>query len=329
MTRTKRLAIMLLAPVVLWSGYWVVAAYAVQQGPQLAMGPAAKAGVIVHFDRARVEGFPSRFELTLSELSVDAAQALSWDTQNVLVHAASHRPNEVSLDLSQPHRITGAWGEVQLDTAQAQITVLFKPTWSLGIGAITAGADGLRLSKVDEWGLDVGTVRARLTGYSDTEDAYRFDAELSDIDLSDLLVGLPDNYQMMRSAEIKGDVVFDAAWDRRALEQGAPTARAVHLEHAQFDFGVSVISAAGRLTVDDIGVLSGKIGVSVAQWRDVFELAQQLGYIEPGLENFFLSLLTDMAAQDGSPETLSLPLVIHEGRVSMGALSFGMLPKLQ
>jgi hypothetical protein len=51
-----------------------------------------------------------------------------------------------------------------------------------------------------------------------------------------------------------------------------------------------------------------------------------MGYVEPDLEDFFYSILISVANQDGSEDSLTIPLAITNNTVSYGALTLGVLP---
>jgi hypothetical protein len=51
-----------------------------------------------------------------------------------------------------------------------------------------------------------------------------------------------------------------------------------------------------------------------------------MGYVEPELEDFFYSILINLANQDGSEDSLTIPLAIANNAVSYGALTLGVLP---
>jgi hypothetical protein len=64
----------------------------------------------------------------------------------------------------------------------------------------------------------------------------------------------------------------------------------------------------------------------VQDWKPLFGLAKNMGYVEPDLEDFFYSILISVANQDGSEDSLTIPLAITDNTVSYGALTLGVLP---
>ena len=70
--------------------------------------------------------------------------------------------------------------------------------------------------------------------------------------------------------------------------------------------------------------LDGTINVTVQQWKALFNLAKQLGYVQPNLEEFFYTILTDLANQDGTEDTLTIPLSVNNNTISYGALTLGI-----
>ena len=53
---------------------------------------------------------------------------------------------------------------------------------------------------------------------------------------------------------------------------------------------------------------------------------KRLGYIEPDLEEFFYTILVNLAIEGGSEDNLTIPLTITNNTISFGALTLGVLP---
>ena len=315
------------ALLLLWSGYWAAAAYAFEQGAHLALREAQKSGVSAQFQEISVQGYPTEFEVGVSAVSVGVANTLTWETQKAVLHTASFKPNKITLNLSETHQINGSFGATSIATTQAEISVLFRPSWLIPLGKISLQAEDIAIDHADGFKATLGSILATVTSYADPKEAYNVTAELENISLGSLWPQLPTAYQSVQALQLNTDLLFDAAWDRTAISRGLPALQRTVLNNVRFDFGDANISATGQLAHEAPLGPTGQITLTVQNWQSLFKLAKSLGYVAPNLEDMFFTLLTDLSAQTGSSDTLTLPLTLQNGRVSYGALSFGTLPK--
>jgi len=315
------------ALLLLWSGYWAAAAYAFEQGAHLALREAQKSGVSAQFQEISVQGYPTEFEVGVSAVSVGVANTLTWETQKAVLHTASFKPNKITLNLSETHQINGSFGATSIATTQAEISVLFRPSWLIPLGKISLQAEDIAIDHADGFKATLGSILATVTSYADPKEAYNVTAELENISLGSLWPQLPTAYQSVQALQLNTDLLFDAAWDRTAISRGLPALQRTVLNNVRFDFGDANISATGQLSHEAPLGPTGQITLTVQNWQSLFKLAKSLGYVAPNLEDMFFTLLTDLSAQTGSSDTLTLPLTLQNGRVSYGALSFGTLPK--
>jgi hypothetical protein len=315
------------APIILWSGYWAAAAYAFEQGAHLALREAHKSGVSTQFQEISVQGYPTEFEMGVSDISVSVENTFTWETQKAVLHTASFKPNEINLDLSETHQIDGSFGTTTITTKQAKLSVLFHPSLLIPLGKIALHAEDMAIDQADGFKANLGSVFATVTSYADPKEAYNLAAKLDNIHLGSLWPELPPAYQSVQALRLNSDVLFDAAWDRTAMSRGLPALQKTVLNEIRFDFGDANILATGQLIHEATFGPTGQINLIVQGWQSLFELAKSLGYVAPNLEDMFFTLLTDLAAQTDSSDTITLPLTLQNGRVSYGALTVGTLPK--
>lgn len=321
-------AALVLAPAFLWSAYWIAAVYGAQWGVNLALTEARQAGATVDFQTVAVSGYPTRFDLRVAGPTV-SVEGVTWASSEVQAMAESARPHDIHIDLSHPQRLAGRFGAFEIDTALATLTILFRPDWDMPLAEIALSARDVRIWEDGAWGVNIQNVLASSFDAADGDTAYGVEVALGNINLAEVLSALPVQYHVITKAEVLSNVVFDKAWDRRIFDRGAPLLQTLDLQRVQFDFGAAEIALVGQLSADDGGALSGVLSLSLVGWAELFELAKQQGYVEPAFEDVALSLLSGLAAQDGVSDTLSLPLVVQQGMISYGALTLGVLPRLQ
>ena len=322
----KRTALLIALPFLIWTGYWAASAYAIKKSILLARENTQVPGLNVQFEVASVTGYPQRFSVGVSEIEVETRNSFIWKTQEVILKAKSYSPNEVSLDLSEPHRISGSLGLLNMDAGNAKLTALFQPNWQLALGNINLIFEDLRIAYESHWDASIGKASARLKSFPDNTRAYQLNIELEDFNLSDVFAGIPTKYQTIQNVSLVTEVLLTSPLDRLIIGNGAPALQMLLVRKAQFDFGASVVSLDGKLAYDENDTVTGVLNVTVQGWESLFNLAKDVGYIEPNLENLFAMILTDLASQDGISETLTIPLDIQNNKISYGALTLGILP---
>ncbi|WP_439139627.1 DUF2125 domain-containing protein [Roseicyclus sp.] len=322
----RRIVIWLGGAVLLWFGFWAALAYGAQRSAHQAVDMMRQQGIAARFASADVTGFPTRVALTLADFSVGDGEAILWSTQTARIEAEVTRPNQFFLDLSRSHRISGLFGSWAVDTENAGMMALFFPNLDIPVADIQFAAQTLRVTGPEMPQLTLGAVAARITDGGAVDGLYDASLELQDLDLASVLTTLPASFQTIPRLAFAGSFVFDRPWDRQLFSQGYPILRGIDVRGLQLSFGPSVLAASGQLTVADNGHLSGMLSITVDQWRPIFELARDLGFVEPGIEDFLIAALDGLAMVDNNPEDITVPLMLRDGLVSFGALSLGMIP---
>ena len=321
-----RTAFLFALPFLIWSGYWAASAQAITKGVSLASENTQFPGLGAQFVVAPVTGYPQRFTVGLSEIEIGTQNSFIWKTQGVSLEAKSYLPNEITLELSEPHRISGSLGELDIDAAHAEITALFQPNWRLALGNISLSFNDLKIASINQWGASIGIVLASVKSLPDNTKAYQLSAELKKLNLSDVIVGIPTAYETIHNLSLLAEILLTSPLDRLIFGNGAPELQTLLLQRAQFDLGESLVSVDGKLTYDENGAMTGVVNITVQGWKNLFKLAKDMGYIEPNVENFFAMMLADLAAQDGPGDTLTFPLEIQKNQISYGVLKLGILP---
>lgn len=322
----KRAGYGLVAVAAVWGGAWAALAYGVRQSVDQAVRAVQQEGMSAGFSDAAIDGFPNRLALTLADLSMGNGDAILWSTQSARVEADVTRPNQLVLDLSQPHRLSGAFGAWSLDTEEAGVMALFAPRLDVPLADLQLAARALRLSGPEISDITLAALAGRVNDGGIVDGVYAVSLEMQDLDVAALLGQLPAEYHVIPRVALTGDVVFDRAWDRGLFVQGYPALRGVNIAQAALGFGASTLAASGQLVMEPSGRLSGALALTVTQWRPLFHLARDLGFVEPGLEEFLIAALEGLAMANNNPDDLTIPLTLRDGLVSFGALTLGMIP---
>ncbi len=315
---------------ILYSGYWQVGSRAVLSGAEAALIEMKSEG---RADYASVElhGFPSRFDLTISDpklISADGQQ--SWQTAFVQFFALAYRPNQ--LIAVWPHDQTLITGNetLTLNSTDLRASVTLKAGLSLPLDHAELEGHAIDLSSDLGWQLlaDKLVLASRqaapggqshelamvLTSLAPGNDLRRR------IDPEGSLPALADTAR----ANVIAD--FDRPLDR-GLVTDEPRLIALRGLDAAFGWGPVALSAKGDLTLDPGGSPTGRIDTTIRGWRTLLTLLTAAGMLPPDMAQNLENGLGAIATGEGAASQVSLPLLFEGGFVRLGPFPLGPAPR--
>jgi len=322
----KRIALLIAIPFFIWTGYWTAFAYAIERGISLASQNPQISGTAAQFEVASVTGYPQNFAIGITEIEIGAKDRFTWATQEVLVEAKSYQPNKINVDLSDAHSISGSIGSLGIDAELADLSIFFKPNLQLSLGNLDANFQNVILSFEGLTGAEIETMFAHVSASPNTARSYQVTAQIQNLNLSNVLVGLDSDYQRIKNISLSAEAELSEPLDRLTLASGAPQLQMLLLREAIINYGDISVLLDAKLMGNEAGTLTGNVNLTVQNWKTLFSLVKSLGYVDPDLEDFFYSILMNLANQDGFEDSLTIPLAITNNTVSYGALNLGVLP---
>lgn len=315
-------------PVVLWSGYWGAGAWALKQGAHGVLKEGQNGELSGQFAQAQVGGYPSAFNLTLTDLHVRDAGLFAWSVPSARVNAPSYRPQSISVDLEGPQEIRTTLGAMMLEAEALQIETFIRPSLDVPLGRALLQVDEAFLSHEAGWSvrLDDLDVNLRDTPQADAPamGIYQLEAAATEIDLSDLLPELPQTHQQVPEFSTAMQLSFSKPLDRHAFAGSPPTLSGLVIEQAEIRLGESEATLSGQFQIAEDGQLSGTVTLGVTNWQGLMAALRESGYINPDVAD----LVTDALLEQGMTDRLTLPLRVEDGVVQFGMFRLGVLPRL-
>lgn len=305
----------------LWAGWWFVAAHLAGQGVDALEADLRAQGWQVDYTDRSTRGFPSRIDMTLSELSLTTPQgAMTWQSDWLQAFALTYRPNEVIF----------AWPDEQ------QITL---PDQSL-----TLGAQGLMASATVGIATDAPLKQAvvesgLLTLVSDA--GWRMGATRLLAALRESPEASPGSYDLYARLEelaLPGGISGPGATATLHVEAGLtfngpvtlsamPLLENISLDDIRADWGAASFTLSGELAPDAAGFATGTLMIGLRNWPALLESAVQIGLIRPDAADAWHHGLMLAASGDNS---LNAPLVASGGVLLLGGLiPVGPAPRLR
>ncbi|RBI72692.1 DUF2125 domain-containing protein [Roseovarius sp. TE539] len=318
-----------------WSGYWFWGAATTRGAMEDWFQARRGDGWVAAYDNLAVRGFPNRFDISFSNLSLaDPDTGLAWDAPFFQVLALSYRPNHVIAVWPDNQKLATPFRKYGIQNDDMRASFVFRPGVRLEVERGTLTTNNLRInpgSKYEESVISDLTLAAEHAP-ADASATYRLglsaDGFAPPQDLRDRIAvrDLPETLNAL-SADLT--VRFDKPWDRRAIEEARPQPRHLFLRLAEARWGHLELQAAGELDVGSDGIPEGTITIKARNWPEIMKLARSsralpeamLGPLERGL-----SLLSRMS---GNPRTLDIPLRFSGGDVSIGPIPVMAAPVLR
>ncbi|PPB79898.1 hypothetical protein LV82_02455 [Albidovulum inexpectatum] len=317
---------------VLFAAGWHLAARQIRSGIGQALAGMQATGQASVADW-RLQGFPWRFDLTLQEPRLASADGqFAWAAPKLELHALSYRPHHLIAVLPARQTVWLGGEEIDIQTADARASAVTRISTDVPLERANVVARDLRLTGRLDWSMTVTELRLAAQALDDDplgQNAIRIGAEATGIDLKGpaqailARAGLDAEDGHLR---LDGIVATDRPLDRRALD-GRLRVTAVRITDLAFDWGGLSLTGAGEMNVSSAGQPEGRIDLSLRNWRALLPVLRQAGLIQPRSQAMAESMLGMLAASDGNPDTLSLPLVLSGGAMALGPLPLGPAPR--
>ncbi len=328
----RRLTIFVLVLAALYSAYWYAGYQALTRGADAQVAQLQDAGWTVTYDDMAVQGYPSRFDTSLTNLAVaspDGAIGISAPFLQAL--ALSYQPNNVILAFPEEQQVTVSGQEVTLQSSRLRASASVAANAALELDAITAEAPDLSLTTADGQSLKMTDVLAAVRASGPLPNSYDVYINAQTITLPDRLAafltaagGLPDALEVA-TADVT--VVLDKRIDRYTLPdwQADPgKLRGLTVRSLAVRWGELAITGDGEITVNTVGTPNGTLTLQLTDWQRMLDIALQTGLVPQNARFMALSMGQTLS---GGEADLDLPLRFQNGNMSLGPVPLGPAPK--
>ncbi len=324
----------------LWTGYWYGGAGLLQK--QLTSFIATDFGPddpvqISHTD-LKVQGFPARFDMRLSDLGLTAGKhAILWNAPSLQIYAPSYKPHQISVALAQKQMLHLKGQDFQINSNGLAaglgfaITSFFKGAMIVDNANVTF--ENLAVSSNSGWKTTLGAFSLMLQKIGADPKKYS-------LDLAAKTIKLPQHLRMeidpkarqpeaFESLVIDSRLGFSAALDLMTARKNQPEITEIQLNSLRLIWGDLQLSATGHLQIDHNGYPDGTLKLIVHGWQDIFQLANDAGLVDPQFAPTIRNILTAMAKISAGEDIIQAPLNFANGQMSLGIFPIGAAPRLK
>ena len=322
-----------------WAGYWFIGSAAVKSGITAWFDARQSEGWLAEYSDLSVQGFPSRFDTTLSDVKLtEPASGLGWEAAFFQLLTLSYTPNHVIAVWPHEQRIIMPDGAYTLVSRDMRASMVVEASTAVAPKRVTMTAEGLAWTP--EAGGDAAAVEAlrlaaeRLGDATGTGDArYHLGLAAEGVAPAASTLALVDTGGTLPRVidTINADLTvdFSAPWDRFAIEDARPQPTRIEVKHVAASWGVMTLEASGTLDVDPQGLPGGTLTVKARNWRDMLAVAQRAGALTPNAANVAENAFGLAASGAADGKTLEVPLRFEDGRIWLGLLPIAASPILR
>jgi hypothetical protein len=314
----------------LYGGYWFVGSRAVLMGANEALG-GMKAEGLADYSGLDLAGFPSRFDLTISDPKLVSADGQTgWAADFLQIFALSYRPNQIIAVWPPKQSLALGRETLAIETSDMRASVAF--TAGLSLPLDHSELEGHDLVVTSDFGWSVLAKKLVFASRQSPKATYAHEVVLvvTDPAPGDKLRRLIDPMGRLPAQagtlQVDATPVFDRPVDRSAI-QTPPRVTAIQDIALQIGWGAMNLDAHGDLTVDGQGYAAGKIQLSARGWREIFALFVDTGAVKPEIAPTIEKVLAELAKTSGEADLLVLPLVFDKGRARLGPIPLGKAPR--
>lgn len=319
-----------------WSAYWFAGATAQRMALDGWLDQRRADGWVADARDLAVTGYPNRFDTIITGLDLaDPRSGWAWSAPEFQILALSYQPNHIIAVWPGTQTIAspGTRTEIRADIMRGSVRFAANTGLALEQAIVELKTIGLGNSRGWDAALGSGQLSVRRADKS-TAPGYAYDVNMTARDM--ILPGpvqrrldptgvLPDT---IPRAEIRVTPVFDAPWDRAAIETGAPDLDILNVGNISFEWGAMELTVTGRLDADATGTADGHLNIIARNWREMLDIAVRAGWLPERAASTTRTALGLLAQSTGQTNRLDVTLEFRRGRIWIGPLPIGRAPRL-
>jgi len=329
----RKLLAFILVAACLYAGYWFVGARTVSGAMESWFEDRQTDGWVAEYADLSTRGFPSRFDTTLTDVTLaDPATGLAYSAPFLQIFALSYQPNHIITVWPSEQSLASPLDTANITSEDMRASFKFQSGTSLAVETVNFEAKGLSV-QTSTGTTAIGALQLAVRDKPTAVNTYDFYATSKEVTLDASLRRLLDPADLLpnKLGDMTVDMTasFDAPWDRFAIEDKRPQPQQIGIKLIDASWGDITLKATGDLDIAADGTPAGDVTVKVENWQKLLGLAESAGVLPGRMRPLAESMLGAVAGLSGNPNTIDAPLTFKNGYFSLGPLPLGRAPKIQ
>ncbi len=324
----RKLFVLALVVLGLWSGYWYLGKTAKQALIEAWFKGRREAGWTARYGDFRMTGFPLRFDSRFTDLEIHGARSgLGWEAPRLDILTPAWAPNRVGVKFASTQLVSLPFQDITITGRDMSASVAFAPDSRLALKRLRIKADDLALKSSLGWRLGVRGFSLSTTLNGGQQFAHDVVLDIKGLTPTDSLRRsldpsrtLPERIERLR---LDVTLAFSGPWDRIAVEQGAPVLKSVEINSMNITWGPLGLGGDGLLAVAPDGRITGRTALIVRNWRAVLKVMVSGRVIDRGVARRVSQVLSLLTATARNPDVLRIPLEFRRDGVFLGPVRLG------
>ncbi len=328
----RRFPLFLLALAVLWTGAWFYLTGVLRDRFEASLANVRALGWVITAGTPSRAGFPLEVAIAVPDVTASGGTALpvgvSLHARRVIVAVAVAHPETLAIDLP-----------VGLDVRPAHgVPIAVRATKLVGSAPLTGphgiefDATGLTVAQAGSAGASAARARLRLEPRGPD---LGFGLDARDVRLPPGSWALGARIASLAAAGLAGGALAlppangvrgTAGWLQDWHDHGGK----LTVERLALEWGPLAVAGSGTAALDAALQPDGEAKVIVEGYNEAIAAMAKSGIIapEPALAGEFALGLLAKPGKDGAPPSIDVTASLHDGRLSVGGVELGRVPKL-
>lgn len=241
-----------------WCGWWWIAAGAQRSAWETVLETDPQAALRASADDVTVRGFPSRVDTTLTNPQIfDAQTGWGWKGPIFQVLMLSYKPNHFIAAWPDEQQILTPTGVMAVTSDRMQASLVVEPNTDLSLDRFRFEAMDVALK--GQIGATLEQINLAISQWPDAPSSPVYEIGFL---ATDLRISGPQIKPLeFSTAKGTGLATFKVPIDRHVLDSGMPDPVSLSINSLTFELPKGKLEMSGKITVDNNGLLSGKINI--------------------------------------------------------------------
>lgn len=324
----RKLTIIIFVLVLVWAGYLLAGDWLIKRQTSAFLQQNDETISVGSFE---IKGFPTGFSLSFNDFRFfDPRDFNGYAAPRLNLRAAGWAPWRVNITFPQEQALLVNGHEITVTSENLAGRLRARPSLSLPLAQLRVSGNGLTITSPWTGLAEIDTARFELNAANDARTyallldiaEMRPDPAFQEATRAHGLAALPDRIDTIR---MDADLRLSAPLDR-FTGQAPLHLEAIEIRNIEIAWGPMRLSAAGHLAPDERGFATGRLDFVAEGWNFLPPLLVEAGLLAPGVVTLAQNLFQRLASEDRKEGKVRLPLVMKNGRMSLGPLPLGPAP---